>query len=592
MQIRGYDYILDRLEEGVGLANLSNAIATARREISGAACLLVDNGDTLQGSALSSVIDIQNETHPMAAAMNRLGYDVLGLGNHDFDYGLEYLDKFANQVAAPVISSNYESDQTPNVIGHAIVEKSAVGTKGDTHQIKIGVLSVLPVQTLVWNQAQLNGAAQITNMQNAAARTSIMLRQSGADVIILLAHSGIGTSTGTGYDENAALSLAKSIDVDAIVAGHTHILFPDILMAKNTDIDPIKGTLAGVPVASPGYAGSHLGVIDLDLSRNSCGRWDVTHKHTDLRTPALHSSSDPAIMGLSDAKHQATLDYLSRPIGQTHTDINSFFSLLGSSADTNLVGQALQFAVQSGNVGHVPETLPVIACVAPTTCGGYRGPSNYIDIPKGTFQQRHLMGLSPYENTIWALVLNGRQIKEWIERSAAIYHQISWDTADQVLVDEGAPPFNFDVAYGLEYQIDPTQKPRYCRHGTFNPSNEGRVKNVLWQNNPVKDSQEFLVATTSYRAAGGGSYPGANHENVLVQTDITAHEALNSFLAQKPFLDRTNAPKSWCVSSGGSCPIIYQTSPNAAVHLDQFDHYRPENLGLNEDGFLQLRLYI
>ncbi|MBZ0123480.1 MAG: metallophosphoesterase, partial [Roseovarius sp.] len=251
-----FDYASGRDIAAYGLARTASLIARARHEARGG-CLLVDNGDFLQGTPLSDLHDIAGEDgrHPVIAAMNRLQYDAATLGNHEFNFGLPALRAALEQAAFPVICANAlvrrgarVAEDVTLLPPSVLIERELSDRTGARHRLRIGLLGLLPPQIMAWDRFHLARELCARDMMETAAARVPMLRAEGADLVVLLAHTGLETGAPGAEAENAALSLARLPGVDAIVAGHSHEVFPDPAAPVRGDgADHRAGTFWGVP---------------------------------------------------------------------------------------------------------------------------------------------------------------------------------------------------------------------------------------------------------------------------------------------------------------------------------------------------------
>ena len=288
MHILPYDYFTDAPSHTRGLARTASLIHAARAEDGSDACLLVDNGDFLTGTPMDDQIAQRMEApgtdlaepHPMIAVMNRLGYDAATLGNHDFDHGFARLERVLEHAEFPFVLANVDRPPTgkaasPFLPPHTILTREVPDQTGTLRPLRIGVTGLLPPQS-IRPRRTLKTLPRTEDMVEAARQVVPALRAQGADLVLVLAHTGIGEATNHPGLENALIPLSHVPGIDAIIGGHAHQVFPGPFAAPHApDVSPATGHINGVPVAVPGFWGSHLGVMDLDL-RFENGTWSVT----------------------------------------------------------------------------------------------------------------------------------------------------------------------------------------------------------------------------------------------------------------------------------------------------------------------------
>lgn len=590
MNLRAFDYFSGKSLRNAGLAQLATLIGQARQEAGVSACILLDNGDALQGTP---VADTAAEapvcaTHPLARVFDALAYDAVGLGNHDFDYGLSYLADVSARYSAPTLSSNVTSDFLPDLLPWVVIDRDVTCSDGRTLALKVGVLSVLPEQTMLWNSQHLTGRATVANMHEAVQAHLPAVRAAGADVVVLLAHSGIGLADAPPNAENAALQLAAHSGIDAVIAGHTHGLFPSSDRHRIAGTDPVSGTLHGRPAAMPGFGGSHLAVLDMALAHED-GTWRVI-SHTSTLRPAISADMpDPAILRATQQVHERTNARLSERLGHSSSAIHSYFSLIRSSSAMRFSAQAKRAALLRHLSGRAFADLPVLASASAFAAGGLSGPGNYVSFGPGTVHRRDLNRLTPFENYVWGSVLTGAEVREWLERSAAVFATVAPDRPSQRLIDPDMPGYNFDVLHGLDFTINPTRSPRYSAEGDLIDVNASRIAELSYQGNPVAPDQRFLVASTSYRLSGGGNFPACTPDKVVARTSESVNAAMVRSLADKQAGDAPEVA-GWSFSEQMGIRAVFLTATAALACLDEIACYQPVDLGTTSDGFQALRL--
>ena len=299
-----YDYYRDRPDPTVGLSMTAALIAAARAEAKNV--LLLDNGDIIQGTPLGDYAvqaweKDRNAIHPMIAAMNELNYFAGTLGNHEFNYGLDLLDNVVKSANFPLINCNV---LTPNGEFYfkpwILVERSLQDETGAAQTLKIGVIGFVTPQIVQWDKTHLSGRARTIGTVEAARKNVPALRQLGADVVIALCHSGISRKHATPGDENAALALAQVDGIDAILTGHQHLLLPGTDFAGIDGVDAARGALNNIPAFMPGFWGSHLGVIDLYLTKGETG-WRVAKSSVSARPIYARDNDSICLLYTSDA---------------------------------------------------------------------------------------------------------------------------------------------------------------------------------------------------------------------------------------------------------------------------------------------------
>ena len=582
MNILGHDYVSDQPSSNPGLVGLATLIEQAREEARqrGISCLLFDNGDLLQGNAMGDYLATRPVTdqHPVIAALELMRYDAVGIGNHDLDHGLPYLEAVAQKLTMPMISTNL-SLAAPTYLRRSTLLDTEVAVAGTrkNETLRIGVLSALPAQTAVWNHHVLEDVATVETPSECVSAAVKQLRVEGADIVILLAHMGIDEVSRHREIRDNALSLAQIPGIDAIIAGHTHRRFPGSDHKNSLGVDSVSGMLAQRPAVMPGHSGSDLAVLDLTLRRTEGLPWHVSKHLSQLRANSVNHAPHEKLRSACEDMHKTTRRRLSHPVGVSKQRMHNFFSLAAPTRTCALLASAKARAAREALVGLPEAKLPLLVTAAAHTAGGRGGPDHYLDIPSETLLRRHIAGMCPYANTIWVLHVTSETLRLWLEHAAEVYLQLHPDRPNQLLLDSDIPPFNFDTIYGITYQIDPSQPI-----GT-------RIKALLYDGIPLSNGQEFLLATNQFRAAGGGGFQSIHATRLVLKTNIRTDDALRRLLA-------TSAEPIWedHIPWSFACPkpvrAILETSPRALDHLDEIAHLRPQPLGIDTSGFAQIKL--
>lgn len=590
MHIAPHDYFSDQPSSRYGLALVAGLLARARDGHPNT--LLFDNGDFLQGSPLGDFVQENGIIpNPMIAAMNSLGYDAANIGNHEFSAGIAPLIAALAGARFPCLSANSLDTATmaPLFATHALLDRKVTADDGSVQDIRVGVIGVLPPQTAVWDAQVLNGQVCMTDMVAAVERLLPDLRDNGAELVIVLAHCGIGTAPALPLAESAALAIATLPGVDALVMGHVHQPFPGPVSETDAAIDPVAGTLFGKPAVMPGCFGSHLGVIDLDLLRSGKG-WQVAGHRAQVlpvseatATSAPPPCPDPGVLAVIDGVHRATRNWARRPIATCTRALHSYFALITDSLPQQVVAKAQAAHVQACLAGTRHEGLPVLAATAPFRAGGRAGPENYSVVPPGPFRVRNAADLYMHPNTVMALEITGEQLAHWLRLSSRIFRRVTGGQKDTPLIDSGVPSFMFDTVHGVTYEIDLSTD--WQAPGT------SRIRNLRHDGRPVRPDDRFVLATNSYRGSGSGGFATGLKDQVCLADTRLNRDVLIDYLTETAQLPEPDPP-NWSFTPLPETSVLFETSPRALAHLAEVGHLRPEPLSVTPSGFLQLRLWL
>lgn len=585
VHVHPYDYYRDKPDDTMGLSKTATLIAQARAEVPNS--LLFDNGDYLQGNPMGDWVAYkrgmkEGDMHPVMLGMRTLGYDAATVGNHEFNYGLDFLDRTLAGANFPVVCANIykgtagaspRADQTL-LKPYVILERTVVDAVGERHPIKVGVIGITPPQIMLWDRAHLEGKVGTRDIVDTVAAWMPEMRERGADIVVVLSHSGISAARRAGMDEDASLHLAREVKgIDAMFTGHHHKVFPGPDY-KADDIDAAKGTIAGVPTVMAGFWGSHVGVIDLALQREG-GKWRVVGSASEARSifrrdgRAIVPVAQPEanVIAATKAEHEATLAYVRQPVGKITAPINSYFSLVADDPSVQIVSQAQIWYVQQLLKGSPHEKLPVLSAAAPFKAGGRGGADYYTDVPAGDIAIKNVADLYLYPNTVRAVKVTGAQVKEWLERSVGIFRQIKPEATEQALIDDDFPSYNFDVIDGVTYSVDLTQPSRYDEKGQVANANAHRIVDLRYEGNPIDPAQEFVVATNNYRAGGGGNFPGADGKTIILEAPDTNRDALVRYIAEKGTID-PSADGNWRFAPiPNATNVVFDSGPEAQKYV-------------------------
>lgn len=602
-----YDYYADKEVDTVGLARTASIVKSIRAEATNT--LMLDNGDFLQGNPMGDYIAYERgmkegDMHPVIQAMNTLGFDASTLGNHEFNYGLDFLMKSLAGADFPVVSANVvkkvgakPSDDETLVKPYVLLDRKLTDGAGEQHDIKIGIIGFVPPQIMNWDRRHLEGKVQARDILEAARAWVPQMKEAGADIIIALSHSGIGAAKEEDMMENASVPLAAVEGIDAIMTGHSHLVFPSGTYADYPGVDVSKGTIHGKPATMGGFWGSHLGLIDLMLERDG-GNWRIASHSAEARAISQRNEdrsvmalveSDPEILASVQQEHDETLAYVRRAVGKTDANLHSYFALVADDPSVQIVSNAQTWYIEQMLKGTAHEGLPILSAAAPFKAGGRGGPEYYTDVPKGDVAIKNVADLYLYPNTARAVRVTGAQVKDWLERSAGMFNQITPGQQDQPLLSDSFPSYNFDVIDGVTYQIDLSQPSKFGPKGEVMNAEANRIVDLKFDGQPINPKAEFIIATNNYRASGGGEFPGASGDTIVFEGPDTNRDVIVRYIVEKGTIS-PRADANWRFSPMEGTSVLFETGPKAADYVDEVTGVQMEQLGDTEDGFAQFRI--
>lgn len=487
-----------------GLAKVATVVKQIRKEAPN--LLLVDSGDTIQGTPLAYYHNKKNNAppDPMMLAMSALKFDALAVGNHEYNFGLDVLGKARREANFPWLSANTYKVGTKETFYQPYIVKTISG-------VRVGILGLTTAGIPNWeNKPNYAGLEFRPPAQEAAKWVRVLREKEKADVVLIIMHGGLEENLATGEKspgqvphENEALLIAREVGgVDAIFMGHTHREVPGLWVQQFSDtpslgnnrtlnsdsllpLPPIQ--LNTVLLAQANHWGRHLVRADLYLEKDRKKKWRVIASHSRTIPMDEKIAVDPEIAALTQPYHDETQAWLGKVIGTSAADLTAREARFKDNVLLDLV-QRVQLEAGQGDV----------SMVAPFNLNAR--------INAGDVTVRSIAGLYVYENTLVTLEVTGQQLKDALEHSAKFFKPYEAGKTLEQLVDDKIPTYNFDVAEGVEYDLDITQ-----------PYGQ-RIRNLRFKGQPLDMKRKLRLVTNNYRVNGGGGYTMYQNAPVLYRS--------------------------------------------------------------------------
>ena len=535
----------DSARNDIGLAKVATLVEAVRLQRGRENTLMIDAGDTIQGTPLAYYFAriapiTDGHLHPMAAAMNYIGYDAAALGNHEFNYGVPLLRTFADQLDFPLLGANALDAATglPAFAPYVIKTIKPDGEK----PIKVGILGLTNPGIAIWDKANVDGQLTFPGLVEQAALWVPRVRAAGADVVIVAAHSGATTSSSYGdalpHPENAATLVAEQVPgIDAILVGHAHQEIPERRVVNSQ-------TGRTVILTEPLRWGMRLSLIELSLVKRR-GSWAVES----VKSSVLNSNTvpeDPQVIDLLGADHDTVVGYVNSVIGSCTEAMSCATARYEDSAALDFINLVQGQAVRAGIAGTPQAGLPILSIAAPF--------NREAAIPAGEVTVRDVAGLYIFDNTLLGITFSGAEVKAYLEKSAQYFKQVIGTgpfTPDQLtnavtaVAPTGTPDYNYDVMGGLDaplsYRIDVAREPG------------ARITDLNYDGAPIDPAAQFVIAINNYRQSGGGAFPGVTTAPVVHNAQQEIRQLIIDWVTRARVVEPASfASIDWTLVSGGA----------------------------------------
>ncbi len=522
-RLRGWDYELNRPDAVRGLTRAATVVDSIRDANPGRV-LLLDAGDLLQGNMLAYVgARVSPDTMiGVVAAMNAMRYDASAIGNHEYNYGVPYLDRAVRQASFPFLSANtYRPDGSHAYPPFAIVERAG---------IRVGIVGATTPGVMVWDRDNVRGRVTLGDIVPAVRAAADSARRAGAEIIVVTVHSGLDEpssydTVSTGLPgENVAARVAREVPgIALVVYGHSHKQNPG-------------STIGGTRMLQAKNWAQSVGWASIPVARCGAATGVATGSVTSGVVPVAGRAEQAEVLAATDDLHRRTVAYVTAPIGSTPVRWNGDSVRVRDTPVTDFVLEVMR------KVAH-----------ADLAAGSA---FNFSGLDSGTISIADLARLYPYDNTLRAVKISGAQLRAYLEQ-AARYYGTSGDST-QPVIDPQIPGYNFDIVAGADYTLDLSR-----------PAGE-RVTRLKFRGRDVAPADSFTMALNNYRQAGGGGYAMLAGAPVVFQSDSEIRVLLEREVrARKTIRPRDYHRQNWEIVPAPAVARAY-----AAMHGSAYEGER------------------
>jgi len=501
-RVRAWDYYRDREEPRYALSKVATLVDSVRDVHEHT--ILLDAGDWLQGNPFAEYFamhDPQNRHYPFLAAADHMDYDAIVLGNHEFNFGLEYLNRQIELTDSPIIGANIYHHGTDDPAYPPYIFREIAG-------LRVAIVGLTTPGSAVWDRPRVEGILDFGDGLEAAHRFVQEVRDDHqADVVIILAHTGL--DGGTSYhrddlgDENFGRAVGEEVPgVDLLVLGHTHRAIDDV------QLQGADGREVGV--IQPGRWASHLGVAEMNVVRQQDGTIRVVSISTTNHSVA-EVDEHPDIVALTLEEHEDVVAFVTEPMAMTDDE--------WSASDARRKDTPIIDLIQTVQKEQTGAQLSAAAAF-----------NTSVSFGPGPITRGDISLLYPYYNTLYKMEITGEQIRSFLEHTSQ-YYTTGTDEEGNPVVNSGWPGFNFDMLAGVTYELDLRNQPGE------------RVTKLVYNGEPVARDDRFTMAVNSYRAEGGGGFDMLQDAPVLMTIDRSVGDMILEYLQDKEVIQHDDVFK-------------------------------------------------
>jgi len=568
----------------LGLSRVATVVDEVRAEKGAESVVVLDNGDAIQGTPLTYYYGLGDGAagvlagtteHPMAQAFNSIGYDAQVVGNHEYNYGLDMLDAYADDLDDPLLGANVIDVTTgqPYHQPYTLVDRVI-----DGQTVTVGVIGLVTPGVRIWDKQFVDGVLEFQDMV-AAAKQWVPVVAAQADVVVVLAHTGEGTTPDATYNpadlnEDVAANIAYQVPgIDVLVAGHSHL---DVPSKVYTNVAGGK-----VLMTQPKFWAQSVSEVTLNLTPDAGGGFDVDWDEGSAPVAVPHyanavATENAALAAELAPEVQTTIDYVNTPVADSVTALPATSSRYEDTAIIDFINNVQAETVENALAGTQYAGIPVISQASPF--------SRTALFPEGEVTIRDIAGLYIFENTLRGVQLTGAQLKDYLEYSARYFVQVAegavFDPATGTnavypAVPQGIPDYNYDAISGVDYVIDISK-----------PVGSRIVSLAYADGSPIGDADPFVLAVNNYRQSGGGAYPAVAAAPLVYDERLEIRQLLIDWASARGVID----PADFFVQNWALTTVALADAPGAGNDPAAVPGASPELAATGSHGATSLAL--
>ena len=522
-----YNYNTASERSAGSLAQIVYLAKKLKKGLKHGATIMVDSGDTVYGYGAESLMGgTTSGVEYMYKEMLAAGYDAITLGNHDFDYGFDYILKElkAAGMNSKVVCANvyHAKSKKPVWKQSTIITKTVTTDKGVKETVRIGVVgATMPTLTTFYTWKDELNTADVVDTVRVQADA---LKAAGCDIVVAVVHSGFGTKNSKSMADNRGYALSKVGSVDVICMGHLHRNYPssDTNVEAYYDypgVDAATDLVNGKIVVQEADHGKALGISKLKLSFTD-GHATIVDKSVKLRKIKSTDKQDATIVKMNKKFDKKYAKENNRKISTAEYLIANYFGAVEDLPLMQMVNEAkIAYGLRMIDT-QLPDYrgYPVISATS-YQVSGKNGSEDYAAI-EGEIKKSDLMKFQPSgQDKVKMYTLTGAQLRETLEWEAASPFEQVGKSADDAWTDEDMEELcvkqgyqslikdswlndwtSFSIYDGVEYSIDLTQPARYSKKGELVHKNSHRINDLTVNGRKVTDNMQFVFVTRNLNA--------------------------------------------------------------------------------------------